>query len=113
MKKIIAIILILIIPSTTFSNGIKTEDDFIPKPVQEKEIVDLFNKIPKNHGIIASSIITFLGLSLTVGSSYVTIEELSKDPGSLEAQNGLVLTTILLISTAITSLILKYFILRE
>lgn len=113
MRKLVAVILILTVPVTIFSNGIKTEDDFIPKPIQEKEIVELFNNIPRKQGIIASSVATFLGASLTVGSSYTTIEELTNDPDSLEAQNGLVLTGILLISTAITSLILRYFILRE
>lgn len=111
--KIISVILLILLLSQGLFSDVKTEEDFIPEPVNQSPLLGALETIPKKQGIITSGIATALGLSFTINSSYNLINETANEPTGIEVQNQIIFTSFLFLTTAITTLILRYFILRE
>lgn len=106
------LIILLIISQTLFSEG--EDKEYITPPLHEEPLTfTLFEEIPRTPGVVSSSVFTLTSLSLTVYNSYRLIDLAAEDLTAPEFQQGIVFTGIGFISTAVFSLILKYFILRE
>lgn len=110
-NKILAIFLIGLLVLPLFSEERKEKEDFIPAPLPEKAAMDILpHPLPPVVGLTVTSAATITGLALTVKSAYDTVDLVLDDPSGPEVREGLFKTGSLIIGTALTAVLVDFFI---
>jgi len=112
MKKVLfPLLMSILLLSPLSGEELKTRDDFAPAPPAEQPLTGLFPmETNPQTGLIVSSAAAVCGLTLAAAAGYSTLGRAADDPGSQDLQTGLPLLGLSLVGTAVSTVLIEYFI---
>jgi hypothetical protein len=109
MKPLFFLMVFILLMVPLFAEGVLTQDDFVPPPPEEKELLVDLNLSDSQGGLYLSYGGVTVGSVCTFISLYSTFDAALSDPGGAEMQTGIILTGTSLIFTAFFSLLTESF----
>lgn len=109
-KLIASLLLCFLLLIPIYSESDKTEEDYSPAPLRERPLLNELPPLEKPEiGLAVSSSLALTGLGFTLANAYLSVEEGIEDTGSAEFQKRLFKTGSFMIGTAITTVLIDYF----